>query len=125
MKTPRAAERRARLGRGAFAEGLAAAFLMLKGWRILARRHAGFGGEIDIVAMRHGVIVFVEVKARRDRDTALLAIDAVKRARFARAAKHWLTRNPWAATFTLRADAVLVVPWRPPSHVPDAFTLAL
>jgi putative endonuclease len=121
----RAAERRERLGRGLFAENLAAVFLMLKGWRILARRHAGFGGEIDIVAVRRGVVAFVEVKARRDRETALLAIDGVKQARFSRAAKHWLARNPWAATFTLRADAVLVAPWRPPSHVPDAFTLGL
>lgn len=125
MIARRAAVRRARLRSGHVAEAFAAALLIVKGWRILARRHSGFGGEIDIVAMRGRVIAFVEVKARADRDTALLSIDGVKQARFSRAVKHWLTRNPWAADFTLRGDAVLVAPWRPPSHVPDAFTLRL
>ena len=37
---------------------------MLKGYRIRARRFRTPVGEIDIVAVRRGVLVFVEVKAR-------------------------------------------------------------
>ena len=37
-----------------------------QGLHILARRHAGHGGEIDIVARRGRTLVFVEVKARAD-----------------------------------------------------------
>ena len=55
-----AAEKR---GRGA--ETLAAVWLRLHGWRILARRARVPGGEVDIVARRGRVLAFVEVKARR------------------------------------------------------------
>ncbi len=114
-----------RLRKGRLAETLAAAVLLFKGWRVLAMRYAAAGGEIDVVALRGEVIAFVEVKARRDRDAALLAVDGTKQERFSRAVRHWLTRNPWAGSKVLRADAVLVMPWRLPVHVPDAFTLRL
>lgn len=120
-----AADRRARLRKGRLAETLAAVVLLLKGWRVLAMRYAAGGGEIDVVAFKGDVVAFVEVKARRDRDAALLAVDGVKQERFCRAVRHWLVRNPWAGAKTLRADAVLVMPWRLPVHVPDAFTLRL
>ncbi len=122
---PSVQDRRARLKRGATAELFGAAALLLKGWRILARGHAGHGGEIDIIATRGRVVAFVEVKARATRDSALLAIDPTKQHRFSRAVRHWMMRNPWAADYTLRADALLVTPWRWPAHVPDAFPLRL
>ena len=111
--------------RGLRAETVAAAFLMLKGYRILARRHAGAGGEIDIVARRGQTIAFVEVKARGAMDDALTAISATKRTRFGRAARHWLARNPWAMELTLRGDAIFIAPRRWPRHVPDAVPLTL
>jgi putative endonuclease len=49
---------------GLSAESRAAAYLIAKGYRILARRFKTPVGEIDIVARRRGVLVFVEVKAR-------------------------------------------------------------
>ena len=57
---------------------------------------------------RGGSIAFVEVKARADLEVAAIAISATKRRRIARAARVWLTRNPWAAGLTLRGDAVFV-----------------
>jgi putative endonuclease len=39
--------------------------LARRGYSILARRHRTRFGEIDIIAMDAGVLVFVEVKARR------------------------------------------------------------
>src|ERR1700722_15777832 len=49
---------------GLSAESRAAALLVAKGYRILARRFRTPVGEIDIVARRRGVLIFVEVKAR-------------------------------------------------------------
>lgn len=46
-------------------EDLAARFLTGHGYEILARNFRTRLGEIDIVARHRGVIVFVEVKARR------------------------------------------------------------
>jgi putative endonuclease len=45
-------------------EDLACAELQRRGYAISARRYRSRYGEIDIVAERHGTIVFVEVKAR-------------------------------------------------------------
>ncbi|HLJ71833.1 MAG TPA: YraN family protein [Roseiarcus sp.] len=110
---------------GLRAEWLAAAFLVVKGYRILARKFVVAGGEIDLVARRGDVIAFVEVKARPGFDEALLAIDSVKRRRIARAARLWLTKNPGAMQATLRGDAVLIAPLRWPRHVEAAFELEL
>ena len=49
---------------GLSAESRAAALLIAKGFRILARRCKSPVGEIDIVARRRELLVFVEVKAR-------------------------------------------------------------
>jgi putative endonuclease len=54
--------------RGLSAESRAALLLMAKAYRILARRWKTPFGEIDIIARRAGVVVFVEVKARGSHD---------------------------------------------------------
>ena len=110
---------------GLKAESIAALLLRLKGYTILARRFVVSGGEIDLVARRGGSIAFVEVKARADLEVAAIAISATKRRRIARAARVWVTRNPWAAGLTLRGDAVFVARGRLPRHEPDAYRLEI
>ena len=58
-----AADRRRALGRGQVSEYLAALYLMLKGYRIVALRYRT--KEIDIIARKRNLAIFVEVKARR------------------------------------------------------------
>ena len=110
-----------RLGRRA--EVFAALWLMLRGYRILARGFSVTGGEIDIIACRKDAIVFVEVKRRQSLDEALIAVTETKRRRIERAAGVWLVRNSWAGAYTLRGDAVLLAPGCWPRHVADAFGL--
>jgi putative endonuclease len=107
------------------AEWLAAAVLMAKGYRILARRYGGKGGEIDLIARRGQTVIFVEVKARAGMDLAETAISAQKARLVSRRVSQWLARNPWANGFNLRADAVFVAPWRWPRHVTQVFELQL
>jgi putative endonuclease len=57
-------ERQIAFRTGISAESRAAVFLVAKGFRILARRWRCGLGEIDIIARRRGLLVFVEVKAR-------------------------------------------------------------
>lgn len=115
--------RQAALKRGHSAEWLALALLMLKGWRPLARRYGGKGGEIDLIMIRGSTVAFVEVKARASHNAAAIAITPEKRRLFARTVRTWLARNPWAMTRTLRADAVFVTRWRWPVHLTHAFVL--
>ena len=96
---------------------------MAKGYRPLARNYAEAGGEIDLVMRRGRTVAFVEVKIRATMASALEAVDEGKRRRVRQAARAWLARHPWAASLTLRADAVFLAPGEWPRHVPDAFGL--
>jgi putative endonuclease len=117
--------RRRTYQRGRFAELAALVALLAKGYRPLARRYAAHGGEVDLIVVRGATVAFVEVKARGVLDDAATAITPEKRRRFARAARAWLARNPWAAARTLRADAVFVAPGRWPRHLEAAFALEI
>jgi putative endonuclease len=117
--------RRATYARGLSAETVALVFLVLKGYRPLARRYCAAGGEIDLIVRRGDTVAFVEVKARGLMDDALSAIGAQKRRRFSRAARAWLSRHGWAAGMTLRADAVFVAPRRWPRHLEAAFEMEM
>lgn len=110
---------------GLRAELLAALWLRLRLYRIVARNYRAQGGEIDIIAIRGRTVAFVEVKARGDLDSALIAITPQKQSRFSRAANRWLASNPWAINHTLRADAIFIAPGRLPEHVLDAFELRM
>lgn len=115
-------DRRRRERRGRRAEAVAAVLLRLKGYRILATRVRTPAGEIDIVARRGGVVAFVEVKARGTADAAAEAIGRRQRRRIARAAAHFIAAHPVYAAETLRFDAILVAPWRPPRHLISAWS---
>jgi putative endonuclease len=84
-----------------------------------------WGGEIDVIARRGDLVIFVEVKARPDVSAAQIAIDARKIGRISRAARVWLAAHPRLSGCALRGDAILVAPKRPPRHVPGAFELDL
>ncbi len=117
-----------RLAANAFgrrAEWVATLMLLAKGYRVLERNYVVRGGEIDLVARRRDTVIFVEVKARPTLEEALTAISAAKHRRITRAARVWLARNPWAATFVLRGDAVFMAPGHWPRHITNAFELAL
>ena len=121
--TPRAArpERQVAFRTGISAESRAAAFLIAKGFRILARRYRTPVGEIDIVAGRRRLLIVVEVKAREKFDDAAWSVTDRQRARIVAAAEAWLAANSNPAIEDIRFDAVLVAPGRIPRHIPAAF----
>ena len=106
---------------GLSAESRAAAYLVAKGYRIVARRFRSPVGEVDIVARRRGVLVFVEVKARNTLDDAALSLLPRQQQRIAAAAGAWLSAHPEDAQSNIRFDAVLVAPGKIPRHIPAAF----
>jgi putative endonuclease len=116
-----APERVAAFRTGLSAEARAAAFLMAKGYRILARRFRSPYGEIDLVARRRNAIVFVEVKARATLDDAAYAVTPRQQRRIIDAAQAWLMAHPEHAEFDLRFDAMLIAPRRLPRHLLAAF----
>ncbi len=117
----RQVERQIAFRTGISAESRAAALLIAKGFRILARRFRSPVGEIDIVARRRHLLVFVEVKARERLDDAAWSVTERQRARIIAAAEAWLAGHPDPSIQDIRFDAMLVAPGRMPQHIPAAF----
>ena len=106
--------------RGRRAETLAAWWLRLHGWRILARRARIAGGEVDLVAKRGRTVAFVEVKQRRSDDAAALALDEYRLRRVAVAAERLAPRYARPGD-DIRIDAIFLVPGRLPKHLANVW----
>lgn len=107
--------------RGHVSEYLAAFYLMAKGYRILAIRYRTRLGEIDLVARKGDLVVFVEVKARVGEREALDAVGFATQERIRAASDLWLSKRKDAARLSQRYDIVAILPGRLPRHFPDAF----
>jgi putative endonuclease len=106
---------------GLSAESRAAALLIAKGFRIVARRFRSPRGEIDIIARRRDLLVFVEVKARGRIEDAAWSVTPRQRARIVATAEAWLARHAEHSACEMRFDAMLVAPGRMPHHLVAAF----
>jgi putative endonuclease len=111
--------RRAEQG-GRRAETIAAWWLRLKGWAILARRVRTPVGEVDLVARRGRILAFVEVKARASAGEAALALDDYRLRRVAAAAEALAPRYARPGD-DLRVDAIFIVPRRLPRHLTNVW----
>lgn len=114
-------DRRRAYRRGHRAELLAALLLLLKGYRIVHRRYRTRVGEIDIIARKRDLVIFVEVKARAERQSALDSINATARRRIEMASLQWLARQPDGGRFSRRYDIIAVLPRRWPAHFENAW----
>ena len=106
--------------RGRRAETLAAWWLRLRGWRILAQRARVPGGEVDLIARRGRTLAFVEVKQRATDDAAALSLDERRLRRVAVAAERLAPRFQRPGD-DLRIDALFVIPGRFPRHLANVW----
>lgn len=101
-------------------EWLAAWWLRLHGWRVVAQRQRVATGEVDLVVRRRNILAFVEVKWRNRAADLDHAID------------HWRLRRVAAAAIILaprlarpqeniRIDVMLLAPWRLPHHLTNVW----
>lgn len=109
------AERQGRRG-----EALAAWYLRLTGWHILAQRVKTKRGEVDIVARRGRTVCFVEVKWRRSAAELAHAIDGYRLRRVAAAAEVLAPRFARKGE-DVRIDVLLLAPWCWPRRIANAW----
>lgn len=107
--------------RGHHAEQIASVYLRTKGFGIIQTRFKTPVGEIDLVARRSRLIVFVEVKWRRKIEDALEAVHRPAQVRIARAAGHFNAMYPEFSSYYQRFDVIALAPWRWPIHLKQAF----
>ena len=116
-----------RIALGAAGEARAAEHLARAGYRIVARNARAEGVEIDLVAVRGDLVIFVEVKTRTSDafGGGAAAVDARKQARLARGAAAWLREHRPRAR-RARLDVIACTweagfGWRV-THYEDAFS---
>ena len=103
-------QRTTRQEQGSWAEDRALAHLRRHGLSLIARNFHSRFGEIDLIMRQGEVLVFVEVRARRNAGFASPAqsIDEPKQRRLALAASNFLQVRPRYAQLRSRFDAVCV-----------------
>lgn len=103
--------------KGLFAEFLARTYLRLHGFKVIKSRYITGRNtnraEIDIIACRDNLLIFVEVKNRSDVRTAFDAITMRQSARLRRAAETYITHAGWMgdARFDVIAVCGLRIHW--------------
>ena len=95
---------------GLFAEFWAKMYLRLHGFHIVRSRYITGRNtgraEIDIIARRGNLMIFVEVKRRPDVETGWSAITPAQSVRLRRAAEGFIAKTNW--TGNARFDVILV-----------------
>ena len=109
------AERRGRRG-----ESLAAWYLRLCGWRVLARRVKTSRGEIDLIVRRGNTVCFVEVKWRASAAERDQAIDT-RRLRRVAAATQTVAPQFAGRGEVVRIDVLLLAPGCWPRRIANAW----
>jgi putative endonuclease len=122
MATDRQERYQAAHRRGLSSESLAALWLRLKGYRILAHRLKTHAGEIDLVAAApFGPVCFIEVKAREKARVAAESVVPGQQTRIARAASLYLASRPGLARRGARFDIVAIGAGHLPVHHRDVW----
>ncbi|GHU17032.1 UPF0102 protein [Alphaproteobacteria bacterium] len=103
--------------KGYLGELLASLLLLLKGFSILQRRFKTACGEIDIIAKRGDLVIFVEVKARKNEEKCYNAIKDKQMQRIQRASEIFLRKRPDLAHKNVRYDVILISDWKIPIHI--------
>lgn len=102
-------------------EDLATAYLINKGYKILARNYRCKVGEIDIIASDKDFLVFIEVKYRKNSafGSPAEAVNYYKQQRILRAAKWYLSAH-YHSEINCRFDVIEILD-KKLSHVEAAF----
>jgi putative endonuclease len=94
--------------RGAIAEDIAADFMRLEGYTLVARNYRCRRGEIDIIAKQEDMLVFVEVKMRQadtEGGSALEVVGMKKQQSIVKAALNFAA-SQYGTGVTLRFDVI-------------------
>ncbi len=119
-------ERKSTRSVGQTGENKACAFLTENSYRIVERNFRTRGGEIDIIAEKDDVLVFVEVKALPGGDIDLLSheLDLRKQRKIIKTANFFLLKHREYNISKIRFDVIVIDMPNLPSvyHIQDAFS---
>ena len=107
-------------------ENRAAAYLLSKGFEIIERNWRTKGGEIDIIAYKNDVLVFVEVKTLPNGTLDMIQreLNNQKRQRILKTSKRFLLNHRQYSNSYIRFDVIVIdMPGlEPVYHIENAFS---
>lgn len=106
---------------GIEAEQQVAQYLHSLSYDIIASRYKTKYGEIDIIAKKNNIIIFVEVKARKDISTIYESITARQKQRIIDSSLIFIQDNPDYSLFDMRFDAIMLTPNNCIDHIENAW----
>ena len=110
--------------RGKTGESQAALFLEKKGMKPICHNFRCNAGEIDLIALDEGVLVFVEIKNWHvfGQENLRFGINQKKQRRIIETAKYFLSLHREYSYRSIRFDVVFLRPGQPIFHLISAFT---
>ncbi len=112
---------------GKFAEFIAKLYLTLNGYKIVSSRYSAIrgtsAGEIDIIAKRGHLLIFIEVKKRKNIDLAKESIFSKQQKRIYQSAEIFLSKNPKYQNYDCRFDAICFNKFYLFTHIKNAWGL--
>ena len=104
-------------------EKVACDYLRSLGYIILENNYIAHGGEIDVIAMDNNVMVFVEVKYRKDIrcGSPLEAVTTIKQKRISKAAEYYYTYHGADKGLQCRFDVIGILGDGTIKHIKNAF----
>ena len=110
--------------RGAHGEALVAQYIEREGFKVIARNYSRRQGEVDLIARRDDMLIFIEVKARtRGLFDLTELVNRTKQRRIIAAAKSFIIEHAYD-TLGYRFDVALIenLANGAITYIPDAFT---
>ena len=103
-------------------EKIASDYLESKGYKIITKNFRTPYAEIDIVALHQNILIFCEVKYRKNEKCGnpLEAVDSYKQFRISQAAMYYYSRNAYDYDTPCRFD-VIAVTGSKITHIKNAF----
>ncbi len=100
---------------GLAAEIISSWYLRISFYQIIKHRFKSPFGEIDLIAKKNNLIIFIEIKARKD--TNLMDfISKKQQQRINKAAEYFLIKHPKYQTYQIRFDAIIMNKFFWPKH---------
>ncbi len=100
---------------GLYGEYLAIIFLFTKGYKIIKHNYKHPLGEIDIIARKKQLIIFIEVKARHKIDLLNFALSETQKNRITSSASNFINNSRYK-NYNLRFDIINIWGWFNVNH---------
>lgn len=106
---------------GIVAEYIVILYLTFKFYKIIHSRYRSKAGEIDIIAQKGRLIIFIEVKARKNKRGIFEVLSKSQQQRIIRSSELFMAQNRKFTGYDMRFDLIVITPGLFIKHIKNAW----